>query len=355
MSAKKNYFELDGVNQSTLKTILMSPNDYVEAISKNRPSVDGEKAHFQIGSVLDEWITAGYPSIADIAKVISFIPKPKEQEVLLYVYDTFLKDYSAKDAIAYYTHNKDGLLTAGMEAIGYYSNRKKETNMTNLINNEQYLLEFIVSKDSYRLSQTQYEEIHTIIDGVSGGIPNVHQPFANMDNYSIINKVVIQAHINGIFCKGELDRVYVNHVLKQIIPMDYKSALNYLGFIWNYFKHRYDFQSAFYKLLLKAVATEDISRDSDSNNNAEIRELLNNGYTIGTFMFGIIPKQAPYFYMNVQSKNGEQIGTYGGEHKGKHYEGVFDALNRLQAAIAKDEWRYPLECLNNENYVYEIE
>src|SRR5690606_3814533 len=118
-----------------------------------------------------------------------------------------------------------------------------------------------------------------------------------------INKFIVHFEYLDEMLKGELDRLVIDHSIKIITPVDFKTTSKPIySFNTEFWKYRYDFQAATYTLGLKAHPL--------------IKELLEKGYTLNSFKYIVVEKDLLHNPMvfNVPDEV-INIGINGGERK----------------------------------------
>ena len=116
-------------------------------------------------------------------------------------------------------------------------------------------------------------------------------------------------------------------IMKNDFKTTSKPLMSFMGEFW---KLRYDFQAATYSLGLFK--------------HPEISALIEKGYTMDPFRFIVTHVDcitSPMVF-TVPSK-AVGIGLHGGETSVKYYEGLEQAIQRYQYAVANNAWEYPQE------------
>ena len=151
----------------------------------------------------------------------------------------------------------------------------------------------------------------------------------------ILDKVIIAFNHNGVLIKGELDRVIVNPVTKEIIPIDFKTTSKSInGFKYEFWKYRYDFQAAvYYKGILESP---------------QFKEYFEQGYVLKNFLYIVVEKDLTNVPMCFEiSQDVLNIGFSGGVYEDREYLGFEQALSMYIYADVNGEWTYSKEYIEN--------
>lgn len=336
MAEEVEYRQLPGVNQSSLKKILVSPQSYLQAVKSQAEPDDDKEDHFVFGGVLDVMLVGNkeefdrqYIKIPDDTKCSDAV-----KAIVSNVYNCVVDE--DKLSLSNYS---DVILTVAREQ-NYQNNYKDETLIASVIKQgEDYfkLLSKIAGKTP--VTETDYAK------AVSCKMALIADKFTNPyvkagKEIEFLNRFVIQFEYEGVNIKGELDRVIINHKQKTVTPLDFKSTgKSVYTFKYDFFKYRYDFQAAVYRQGLF--------------NDERIKTLLEEGYTITPFVFVVVEKDLknnPMVF--VVSPEVESIGLIGGvTSEGKELEGFTQAMQRYKYHEENNLWDYPAEYYLNEGYL----
>lgn len=336
------YRQLEGINQSSLKKILVSPKSYLKEINRNKDEDENnDPQHFKLGKLIDFVLTEPDKHYNDY-----FFVEP----------DLKISD-SIKEVIRYiFVHyqtinNFDNLPIRNIELIkeaakkvGYGQSYKEET-LINKIQKEgeAYYQCLINSIGKVRITKEDKNKALLTKMAIMSD-PNLSKYFKKQKDTEIWFKKVINFNYKGFICKGELDQVYINHTLKEITPLDIKTTSDsVLNFSYNFWKYRYDFQASFYTFGLK----QDL----------QIRELLKVGYKLLPFKFLIIEtvgNSIPVIFNTTEEIY--NIGAKGGIlSTGKQLEGVVQSFERLCWHTENNLWDFPKEYyLNNKEFNIQV-
>lgn len=336
MAEEVEYRQLPGVNQSSLKKILVSPQSYVQAVKSQAEPDDDKEDHFVFGGVLDVMLVGNkeefdkqYVRISDDSKC---------SDAVKAIVSTVYNSVTVEDKLSLSNYS-DIILTVAREQ-GYQNNYKDETLIASVIKQgEEYfnLLSKIAGKTP--VTETDYAK------AVNCKMALIADKFTNPyvkagKEIEFINRFIIQFEYEGVNIKGELDRVIINHKQKSVTPVDFKSTgKTVYGFKYDFFKYRYDFQAAVYRQGLF--------------NDERIKTLLAEGYSITPFVFVVVEKDLknnPMVF--VVSPEVESIGLVGGvTSEGKELEGFTQAMQRYKYHEENNVWDYPVEYYLNEGYL----
>jgi hypothetical protein len=336
MAEEVEYRQLPGVNQSSLKKILVSPQSYLQAVKSQAEPDDDKEDHFVFGGVLDVMLVGNkeefdrqYIKIPDDTKCSDAV-----KAIVSNVYNCVVDE--DKLSLSNYS---DVILTVAREQ-NYQNNYKDETLIASVIKQgEDYfkLLSKIAGKTP--VTETDYAK------AVSCKMALIADKFTNPyvkagKEIEFLNRFIIQFEYEGVNIKGELDRVIINHKQKTVTPLDFKSTgKSVYTFKYDFFKYRYDFQAAVYRQGLF--------------NDERIKTLLEEGYTITPFVFVVVEKDLknnPMVF--VVSPEVESIGLIGGvTSEGKELEGFTQAMQRYKYHEENNVWDYPAEYYLNEGYL----
>jgi hypothetical protein len=226
----------------------------------------------------------------------------------------------------------------------YYNNLKDETRVKKIIDQGTKYFE-ILSQGMGKSMVTESEYAAAVNCMMALKSDQFTKKFVDRKldpkNVEFLDRVVVEFELDGIEMKGELDRVAIDHSLKLIMPIDFKttskSILNFESDFWYY---RYDFQAATYKYGLQF--------------HPKIQELLKDGYEMDPFRYIVVEKS---LYNNpmvfVISQEATDVGMNGGElSNNKSYEGLRQAIHRYKYAEENNLWDYPMEYYENNGFIY---
>ncbi len=161
----------------------------------------------------------------------------------------------------------------------------------------------------------------------------------NSDRYEIHNQLQIEGYkIDDLVLKSMIDKVIIDHTLKDVIIIDLKCTWNVEDFYESYYLYRRAYIQAY--LYYQAVRYY-IN---------EIRELEN--YHINYPRF-LVCDSINYYKPLIYQTNGRTLGkAYDGfEYKGKDYPGVCKIIKDLRFCKEKNEWRISKDNFENDGIV----
>lgn len=333
-----NYVEIEGLRQSNLKKLLVSPKYYLSAIRKQENNNDDEETpdHFVFGTVLDlllkgkrEEFEEKYiriPNVIYITEVMRRIVKGIYKEVS--EESNTIKELSSyRDKILKYAEKeKYGLkwgdetvlkrvINEGSEAFSVLKKIKKkivikESDYLNAINCKMALI-----NDNYT---------KIFVD------PKLNP------NMKFIDDVVVTFVYKGEKIKIEIDRIAIDHDKKLIHPIDFKfTGKPIYNFIRDFWFYRYDFQAGTYK--------------NGLFHHPNIIALIEKGYTIKEFLYIVVEKSlinSPIIFRVPSTVS--LIGIEGGTlSDGTKLEGLSQAIDRYKFHTKENKWEYPMEYYQN--------
>jgi hypothetical protein len=333
-----DYRQIDAINQSTLKKILISPKEYLKARDQMESSTG---AHFVFGTIVDLMLTSDRAefdekfvvlpdsiSVTDTVKTIveGVYRDLKEQNVEITESDTLNND-KYRD-----------LILRNCQYQNYQPNWKEDTRVNKIIELGSSYFQFLSeAKDRQVVSNEEYSKAVLCVTAMRQD-PYTKEYCSSKKSSSleIKDKLVVEFEYRDLQFKGELDRVIIDHEKKIITPIDFKTtSKSVLGFQYEFWKYRYDFQAAMYTLGLK-------SQDW------LYRLVKEQGYVLDDFLYIVVEKE---LYNNPMcfrvTAEVYDIGLRGGIVYNSKYEGLDDAINRYKYAVEHDRWDYPMEYYNN--------
>jgi hypothetical protein len=336
-----DYKSLPGTNQSILKKILDHPKDYLKAKARQESPEESTEEHFVFGSMVDMMLLS---SRAEFDTKFERIPD-----------DVKCSDTIKAIVNGIYSELSDSnvpVTDAGLRPIilkycnefGYQGNWKDDTRVDKIIKDGSEYYDILVRGVNKTLvTETEYANAVSCLMALKSDAftrQYVDKKFEK-NNVEFLDRVIIQFVHNGRTIKGELDRVVINHTKKTITPVDFKTTGKTVkGFKYDFWKYRYDFQAAVYKLGLLA--------------HPDIIALLNKEYSLENFVYCVVEKNLVYNPMNfVVPSAVDNIGLHGGFlSNGQEVEGFFAACARLDFAENNDAWEYPMEYYQLEGATY---
>ena len=337
-----SYRSLPGLNQSILKKILTSPLEFKKAKEKQESAVESTEDHFLFGTLVDLMLTSTkqefdnrYVVVPDESKCSETVKKIIDevseyiQEVAEDYFGTFLSEY--RDKILDCCNNTN-----------YQPNWKDDTRIDKIIKEGAEYFELLKSiAGKTPVAQSEYAKAVNCVAALKADTftkPYVDKKFytnQKIAGVQILDKVVIAFTHMGVLIKGELDRVIVNPVTKEIIPIDFKTTSKSInGFKYEFWKYRYDFQAAvYYKGILESP---------------QFKEYFEQGYELKNFLYIVVEKDLTNVPMCFEiSQDVLNIGFSGGVYEDREYLGFEQALSMYIYADVNGEWTYSKEYIEN--------
>lgn len=337
-----SYRGLPGLNQSILKKILTSPLEFKKAKEKQESAVQSTEDHFLFGTLVDLMLTSTkqdfdnrYVVVPDETKCSETVKKIIDevseyiQKVAEDYFGTFLSEY--RDKILDCCNNTN-----------YQANWKDDTRVDKIIKEGAEYFELLKSiTGKTPVAHSEYSKAVNCVAALKADA--FTQPYVDKKFYTnqkiagvqILDKVIIAFNHNGVLIKGELDRVIVNPVTKEIIPIDFKTTSKSInGFKYEFWKYRYDFQAAvYYKGILESP---------------QFKEYFEQGYVLKNFLYIVVEKDLTNVPMCFEiSQDVLNIGFSGGVYEDREYLGFEQALSMYIYADVNGEWTYSKEYIEN--------
>ena len=335
-----DYQTISALNQSTLKKILISPQEYIKAKERQLAKDESTEQHFVFGSLVDSLLTETkqdfdnkYAVVPDDTGVSETIAK-----IVKGVYDdmyektpTNLEDYP-------------GEILKHCNYELYQSRWKDETRFKKIVEQGSKYFD-ILKKCGTKTIITESEYAKAVNCVMALRSDKFTGPYcqkkSSEDHIEIIDKHVVQFKYNGLEFKGEIDRIIIDHKNQTITPIDFKttgkSVLNFENSFWHF---RYDFQAAVYDLGLHLDKSE------------RLQKYYQNGYSINRFLYIVVETYLNNNPMVFEiTKTVLEVGIKGN----KEYEGFNKAIERYKYATENDAWDYPMEYYKQGKNVISVE
>lgn len=341
-----DYKETLGINQSTLKKILISPKSYLSAVNKQENQIESEEEHFVFGTIIDIMLTGtredfnkrfvkvpdnikGSPNIILMLKSIrEELNKLSSEEAAL----KSLEDF--KSSIIKWARNNNYQPKWGDDAL-----------IKNLIVNDTKETFEILKTTVGKITVKESEYINAV--GCKSVLEldrytkfYVDKKLNNNKEVEFLDKFIINFTFKDLLFKGEIDRIVINHTTKEIIPIDFKfTGKSINDFEYDFWKYRYDFQATVY--------THGLFE------NIKIQELIKEGYKLNNFLYIVVEKSLfnnPIIFKVTDEVR--KIGREGGTlSNGKKLEGFIQAIDRYKFHTEINKWDYPMEYYKNEGFL----
>ena len=321
------YRDIQKINQSCLKQILKGPQQYQKALKKmEEPSTE---EHFIFGDIVDLLITDDKDEIERKYFVMPDLNcSPIIRKIVEDVYNEVSFSGAKVSDLNYYRE----LILKYRQINEYDSRLKEDTAFDRIVEKGKGLFSLfkevkgrIIISDA-NMAKARMAYLSLLTDEFTS--PYLKKLSGDIE---FLDKFVVEFKCLNTDMKGELDRVIINHTLKTITPADFKTTgKTVYDFQFDFWKYRYDFQGATYHTGLSL--------------NSKIKNLMNKGYNLETFKYIVVEKDGinrPLVF-NIPF-DVHQIGLHGGMVKGYKYEGLIDAVERLEWHTKNEKWDYPVE------------
>lgn len=332
-----SYREMRGLNQSSLKKILVSPQEYLKAVNKQEEEATPE--HFLFGTVVDIMLTGTKDEFDE--KFVKIPDETKCSEAVKAIIDIVA-------GVVFQTETIDCPLESYREDIldacnynNYQGNWKDDTRIDKIIKEgTEYfdLLKSIAGKTP--ITESEYAKAVNAVMALKAD-KYTQMYTRKQKDVEYWDKFIICFGYEGEEIKGELDRVVINHKAKTITPIDFKTTgKSILGFNYDFWQFRYDFQAAVYTYGLQC--------------HTDVINLLGQGYTLNNFLYIVVEKSLIHNPMIFEVHRAiTKIGWEGGKlNNGRNLDGFIQAVQRYQFATKNDAWNYSQEYYENEGKLF---
>ena len=326
------YKQIDALNQSILKKILISPQSFLQARKKQEFQEESSAEHFTFGTMVDIMLTGTKEEFDK-----KFVKIPNESscsETIKSIVKEIYNDIALSNAVEEPLENYKIKILEYCNYANYQSKWKDDTRVDKIIKegNEYFeLLKTIETKTP--VTESEYAKAVTCVMALKSD--RFTQPYvvlkANSNDREFLNKFIIEFEYKGYKIKGELDRVIIDHTERTITPIDFKTTGKSMGgFIGDFWYYRYDFQAAVY--------TRGLMEHPD------IKKLLESNYSLNSFLYIAVETNLvsnPMVFEVTPEAIG--VGFNGGIVNNKIYEGFDQAIERYYYADEFNSWDYPKE------------
>lgn len=328
---EETYRAIDKLNQSLLKKLLVSPSAFLKQRDRQEESTEN---HFVFGSLVDFLLLVdddiNNTKFHEKYYVLTGVdPSDAIKSIVQYVYEQSLL---LEEGSEMFLENFNDLILDGCNIYNYYKNLKAETRVKKIKEGgDLYFHSLKESEGRIIINEDDYAKA-TMCTALVKSDPFIGKYSVASDNVTIFKHKVVEFHYKDLDFKMELDKVYVDHEAKTIQPIDYKTdGQSVYQFKFNFWKFRYDFQAATYRIGLE--------QDKD------IQRLVESGYTLLPFLYIVIETESnnrPIAYKITNSVN--SMGKIGGMlSSGRKLEGLDQAIERYKWHTENDEWQFPME------------
>jgi hypothetical protein len=318
MITDQSYLDSNALSQSRLKRILGHPKNFLDPGFSDE---DETSEAITIGDGVDLLITQGDDSF-EKKFFMATVERPTAQ-MGDYVWNLFInRNNSNAEDIAYST-------------VGFKRDTLEKVKERFKTEGKPYYDELIAAEEKTVISPTQFNSIQLIKKSLTEN-PYTAKYLVNSDRFLVHFQVSVRFTYDDVECKGLLDVLCYDRVTNELFPIDIKTTGTSINF-WNFtfYKHRYDFQAAFYFYGLTQTELSDYC-EGNTPILKPFRFIVESQKFSGT----------PLTY-EVSDKTLE-IGQFGGEVDGRYYEGFKQAIERYKWHTDNDLWDYRMEDYKNE-------
>jgi hypothetical protein len=318
MITDKDYLDSYAVSQSRLKKILGHPNNYLDP----GYSDDDEPAEvITIGDGVDLLITQSEEAFEE--KFFRATQDRPTAQMGDYVWNLYINRHNSNaEELAY-------------SAVGFKRDTLQKVRERFELEGKPYYDELIASEGKSVITPTQYNTIQLIKKSLLENSFTARF-LQNSDRYLVTYQVAIYFTYEGVSCKGLLDVLCYDRVENKLYPIDIKTTATSINFwLFIFYKHRYDFQAAFYWEGLSSTLLNEYCEGNTP-------ELM-------PFRFIVESQKFPGNPLIYEVSNETLlIGKMGGLVDGKKYEGFHQALVKLAWHNENELWDYKMEDYLNE-------
>lgn len=335
----EEYREITALNQSILKKILDSPQEFLKAKRKQEERDPTTEEHFIFGSMVDIMLTGTKEEFDKKYAVLKDDVKCTES-ISVVVEGVFRDHLYLENAGQVSLKELPDLILQHCKYANYQSNWKDETRVTKIIElGSKYFEVLKTTVGKTVVSQSEYAKAVNCKAALQ--VDQFTREFVVQKakpNREFLDKFIIQFEWKGYNIKGELDRIVIDHDKKTITPIDFKTTSKSVNnFVSDFWYYRYDFQAAVY---FRGLTLSEIPA---------IEELLKNGYKLENFLYIVVEKNLNNSPMIFSISNKViDVGFSGGIlSTNKKLEGFEQAMSRYEFAETNNSWDYPMEYYNN--------
>ena len=318
MITDQTYLNSTAVSQSRLKKILGHPRQFLDPGFSDE---DETSEAITIGDGVDLLITQGEDAFEN-KFFMTTVERPSAQ-MGDYVWNLFInRNNSNAEEIAYST-------------VGFKRDTLEKVKERFKTEGKPYYDELIAAEGKDVITPAQFNTIQLIKRSL------LEHPFTakflkNSDRFLVTFQVMVTFEYDDVPCKGLLDVLCYDRLENKLFPIDIKTTGTSINF-WNFtfYKHRYDFQAAFYRY---GLGSTDLTQFCEGN----VPILQAFRFIVESQKF---PGNPLIYEVSDETLN---IGQFGGEVDGRYYEGFRMAITRYKWHIANDLWDYKME-----DYEYE--
>lgn len=330
------YKEINALNQSILKKILISPQSFLQAQKKQAEPDDSSEEHFVFGTVVDIMLTGSREEFE--SKFIKIPDETKCSDTIKGIVKSVYEEaFNYEDEIGSLEVYNVAILKYAIQA-DYQRKWKDETKVDKIVEEGKSYFELLKTiGNKIPITETDYAKAVTCVMALKSN--EFTKPYtvlkSSSNNREFLDKFIIEFDYQELKIKGELDRVVIDHTDKTITPIDFKTTGKpIIGFAGDFWYYRYDFQAAVYSRGLCE--------------HPDIKKLLENNYSLNSFLYIAVEtnlvNQPMVFAIDSEAI---EVGINGGIVNGRTYEGFGQAIERYKYASENNAWDYPMEYYQN--------
>jgi hypothetical protein len=339
------YAQIDKLNQSLLKKILVSPKSFLGEQARYKRNDTTTEDHFIFGTAVDIMLTGTYEEFESKFHKVPDSDSCSDtiKAIIKDVYDAL--DYMACEISVEFDLTKhESIVLDHCKYQNYQGNWKDQTRVDKVIEQGSAYFDLLVkSKNKMMITETEYALARNAVMALKSDKYTKKFTDKKLDpkNLEFWDKPIIEFTFGDIEIKGELDRVIIDHHEKLIIPIDFKTTGKTVNsFPHDFWAFRYDFQAGTYRHGLFQ--------------HPKVIDLIAKGYTVDNFHYIVVEKNLtnnPMIF--IVGHDVEMIGVYGGTlTNGKRLEGLEQAVERYKFAVENNAWDYPMEYYLNDGLIY---
>jgi hypothetical protein len=322
MITDKTYLSNTAVSQSKLKKILGHPRQFLEPGFSDE---DETPEAITVGDGVDLLITQGEDAFEN-KFYIATVERPTAQ-MGDFVWNLFINRHNSNAAeIAYRT-------------VGFKRDTLEKVKERFKTEGKPYYKQLLEAEGKDLITPSQFNTIQLIKKSL---LENRYTAkfLKNSDRFLISFQVMVTFEYEDTPCKGLLDVLCYDRLENKLYPIDIKTTGTSINtWMFTFFKHRYDFQAAFYRY---GLGSTDLTQFCEGN----VPILQPFRFIVENQKF---PGNPLIYEVTDETLN---IGQFGGEVDGRYYEGFRMAIIRYKWHISNDLWDYRMEDYENEGVRY---
>lgn len=341
LNVQAEYNLNSAVNQSTLKELLIrGPQGLKSYLSEllaqsDKEAYYEEKGHFVIGKGVDMLLTGTPEAFKEQHHISTIQKKPSDTmlKVCHLVADRFPAVVAGLKSADEFEPSRKRVIHEALNEIGYYMNRAKanpleDKRVTEFIEDAiitEYMEDIFRGLGKQIISQVEYEIIIAIRDSLFRH-PRTAHLFRPRPGIITIYQYPVFFMVEGMMCKGLLDRIDIDLNALTIEPMDIKTMSGYTDtFPRSMQSRRYDIQGSYYtEGLTQTLSDLESLIEKETGLHLDFEDM---GFTIKPFKFIVESTTQPGTPMVfVMSDALLQLGKDGDDR----YKGFVDLVRKYK-------------------------